>query len=190
HVDADGRIDRRGRVELADAADERHRSGAVARQLAGGLELQARGDPLEVLRLLDLAIFQRLGAEGRDRHRGFLQRLLAPARGHENGVAPALVVLGGRAGGRILRRSGSAHDTPQRACHDSRSRQKPATVLITRTTHGNSPHCLSPTARSHAESGYWRYLLSTITVYGNNGVACVIPAQQACKVNEQREGTR
>src|SRR6185369_5282079 len=36
-IDADARVDRRSRIDLADAANEDHRGGAVPRKLAGGL---------------------------------------------------------------------------------------------------------------------------------------------------------
>src|SRR5690606_1778377 len=94
-IDTDARIDRRGRVELADAADEYDRGRGVARELARRLELHARRDPLEILRLDDLALLQRLGAEGGDRDGRFLERFLAPARGDEDGIALPVRLLGG-----------------------------------------------------------------------------------------------
>src|SRR5690606_34461516 len=143
-VDADARIDRSGRVQLAYAADECDRGGAVTRQLAGGLELQARRDALEVLRLLDLPFLERLGAEGRDGSRSFLQRFLAPARSYQDGVARVLLSFDGCPRRRVLRsHRGAWHGAQRSGCNGS-SRQQHAAVITTRLTNGICPHHLSP----------------------------------------------
>src|SRR5690606_33733096 len=83
-VNADAGVHGRCGIELADAADEHDRSGAVARKLAGRLELQTGGELFQILRLGDLAVFQRFAAEHGDRNRRFLQGFVAAARGNDN----------------------------------------------------------------------------------------------------------
>jgi hypothetical protein len=70
---------------------------AIARELPGRFELQVGRDSLEVRGLLDLALLEQLGAEGRDRDGRVLQALLAAPRGDDDlldGLDAALLFLG------------------------------------------------------------------------------------------------
>ena len=73
-------IDRRGRIRLADAADEHLRRGIVASQRCVVRELQVRHHLVEHVGVEDLPLFERVAGERRDRNRRVLEVLLHLAR--------------------------------------------------------------------------------------------------------------
>src|SRR5690606_35408443 len=135
HVQRDaGGVAGRGRVG-ADAADE---DLGLVEVVA---EVHARHDRLQVLQVVDLRFIQPVGADGDDRCGNVLQRLLAPLRGHHDGVAFFQLGLGtGGTGGALSGRLriGGGILTRLRQGRSAHAGEQGAQGRATKSNHDNS----------------------------------------------------